>query len=158
MTLRENKTPMKYAEYLGSAPIYDRDEDGNIQYYTESEGNRYPMDTGTYENVYGNVGEMSANISMSGSDAEAREYGLSVDQYQAVLVCDKDAYPLKEGTYIWVDSPIEYLYNGEEVEFTLRNGETITTKSVKAESADYQVVKKSNSLNVSKYILKAVNK
>lgn len=157
-TVRRNETGMKFATYLASTPIYERDEDGNIQYYTDSEGNRYPMDTGETEDAYGNLKDMSANISMSGGDAEPVEYGLSVSDYQAVLVTERNAYTLKEGDYIWVNSTVEYEYNGKEVELPLKGGEKVTTQVVKVESADYQVMKKSDSLNFTKFILKAVNK
>lgn len=158
MTLRQNETAMKFATYITNAPLYDKDEDGNIQYFTDSEGNRYPMDTGETEDVYGDLKDMSANIAMSGGEAEAVEYGLSVSEYQAVLVTDRNAYTLKEGDYIWLNSPVQYEYNGEEVEYTLKSGETVTTKVVKVESADYQVMKKSDSKNFTRWILKAVNK
>ena len=158
MALRENKTAMKFATYITNAPIFNTDEDGNILYFTDTEGNRYPMDTGETEDKYGNVTDMSANISMSGGDAEPVEYGLSVSDYQAVLVTDRNAYTLKEGDYIWVNSPVEYEYNGEEVELPIKGGDKVTTKVVKVETADYQVMKKSDSLNFTKFILKAVNK
>ena len=158
MTLRQNKTAMKYATYITNSPIYDKDEDGNVLYFTDMEGNRYPMDTGEYADAYGDVEDMYANISMSGGEAEAVEYGLSVSDYQAVLVTDRNAYTLKEGDYIWVNSPVEYEYNGEEVELPIKGGEKVTAKVVRVESADYQVMKKSDSKNFTKWILKAVNK
>ena len=157
-TTRRNTTKMKYATYLGSSPIYQTDDEGNIQYYTDSEGNRYPLNTGEEKDIYGNAKDIAANISMSGGEAEAAEYGLSVSDYQAVLVTDRNAYTLKEGDYIWVNSPVEYEYNGEEVELPIKGGDKITTQVVKVESADYQVMKKSDSLNFTKFILKAVNK
>lgn len=157
-TVRKNETDMKYATYLVSAPIFQTDNDGNIEYFTDMEGNRYPMDTGEKEEKYGNLTDLSANISMGGGDAEPVEYGLSVSDYQAVIVTEINAYTLKEGDYIWVNSPVEYEYNGEEVELTLENGDKVTTQVVKTESADYQVAKKSDSLNFTKFILKAVNK
>ena len=149
---------MKSAAYITNSPIYQTDDEGNREFFTDSEGNRYPMDTGEYADAYGNVTDMSANISMSGGDAEPVEYGLSVSDYQAVLVTDRNAYTLKEGDYIWVNSPVEYEYNGEEVELPVKGGDKVTTKVVKVETADYQVMKKSDSLNFTKFILKAVNK
>ena len=158
MALRENKTDMKFASYIANAPIFETDEDGNIKYFVDMEKNRYPMDTGEYADAYGNVTDMSANISMSGGDAEPVEYGLSVSDYQAVLVTDRNAYTLKEGDYIWVYSQVQYEYNGEEVELPVKGGDKVITKVVKVETADYQVMKKSDSLNFTKFILKAVNK
>lgn len=157
MTLRQNETAMRYATYLGSAPIYQTDDEGNIQYYTDSDGNRYPMDTGESEDIYGNVGDIAANISLSNDEGVATEYGMSNADFSAILVLQK-GYPVKKGDYIWVNSPVQYKYGGEETEFTLNNGETVKTKAVMVESADYQVVGVPDSLNVGKILLKSVNK
>lgn len=157
MTLRQNETQMKYATYLGSAPIYQTDDNGDIQYYTDSEGNRYPMDTGEYESIYGNVSDIQANISLSNDEGVATEYGMSSADFSAILVLQK-GYPVKKGDYIWVTSPIQYKYGGEEVEFTLKNGEKINAKAVVVESADYQVVGTPDSLNIGKILLQSVNK
>lgn len=164
MALRENKTAMKYALYLGEKPIYD--------YYTDEDGNKYITgDTGEYEITYSTPVSMSANMSMSGGDAEAREYGLSVDQYQAVLVYQKGAYPLEVGAPIWVNSQVRYKENSPaevEVEVEVRetdeNGNVkrkkkrVMTNQPQVESADYTVIKLSDSLSFTKAILKAVNK
>ena len=164
MTLRENETPMKYALFLGKEPI--------MQDYEDEEGNKYPVgESGQYRDTYSSPAEISANINMSGGDAESREYGLSVDQYEAVLVYDKGAYPLKEGSPIWVKSPIIYRYGSpeeKEVEIEVRevdeNGvvkrerRKVMTNMPQVESADYTVIKLADSISFTKAILKAVNK
>lgn len=156
-TVRKNETDMKYATYLVSAPIFQTDNDGNIEYFTDTEGNRYPMDTGEKENIYGNVGNFSANISKSNDEGTATEYGMSSADFSAILILQR-GYPVKKGDYIWVESPMQYKYNGEEVDVTLKGGETVRTKVAVVESADYQVVGVPDSLNVGKILLKSVNK
>ncbi len=156
-TLRRNQQKMYYSNLIGTAPIYETDEDGNIKYYEDSEGNRYPLDTGETELIYGTPVEFRANIAMSGGEAEAVEYGLSVADYQAVMVLTKGSVPLKEGSLIWHTSPVEYEYGGSEIEVEV-NGETVKTTAPKAVSSDYMVLKSSPSLNVDKFVLKATNK
>lgn len=148
-TVRRNKQKMLYALALGSTPIYN--------FYEDDEGNKYPLETGEYELTYSTPIEFFANISMSGSDAEATEYGLSTADYQAIIELDKGAIPIKEGSLIWFKSDVEYKYDGEEIEVEV-NGETVLTKAPKPVSGDYTVVKISDSLNYTKAILKAVNK
>lgn len=149
-TLGRNKLPMKYALYLSKSEIYD--------FYEDEDGNRYPIPTGEKEATYATPKEMRANISKGGGDAEAMEYGLSTADYQAVLLFDKNEYPLEEGSLVWEKSPVEYKYGGEEVEAKDKNGETVLTKAPIPISADYTVIKISDSLNFTKAILKAVNK
>lgn len=148
-TLQRNKQKMQYALYLAEAPIYN--------YYEDDEGNKYHLETGEYALAYTTPVEFFANVSMSGSYAEATEYGLSTADYQAVIELDKGAIPIEEGSLIWFKSDVEYLYDGEKIEVEV-NGETVLTKAPKPTSADYKVIKISDSLNYTKAILKAVNK
>lgn len=149
-TVRRNKTPLLYSSYLSQADIYD--------FYEDEEGNRYPIPTGEKEPVYSTPEEIDANISKSGGEAEAMEYGFSVADYQAVLLFSKGSYPLKEGSLVWENSPVEYQYDGEEIEVDDGNGGTVKTKAPVPISADYTVIKISDSLNYTKAILKATNK
>ena len=156
-TLRKNAQKLFCSNLIGTAPVYETDEDENIKYYEDSEGNRYPLDTGETELIYSTPVEFFANISMSGGEAEAVEYGLSTADYQAVMVLSKCSAPLKEGTLIWHTSPVEYEYDGSEIEVEV-NGEMVKTAAPKAVSSDYMVLKSSPSLNVDKFVLKATNK
>lgn len=151
-TLAKNKQSMKYALQIGEIPIYET--------YTDSEGNEYPLkdlDTGRKEIAYSTPKEFKANITMSGGEAEAREFGLSTSDYEAVISYSKGAFPLVEGALIWFGSNVEYKNNGEEVEIETDNG-TISAKVPVDVSADYRIIKISPSLNEEKAILKAVNK
>lgn len=139
-TLNKNKQKMKYSIKVERKPIYETDSDGNIIYYEDEEGNRIPLETGEYEMGYSEPVEFYSNISMSGGEAEAREFGLSVADYDAVLVLDKNKVPLKEGSLIWHEKEVEFKADGE----------------VDTTSADYTVKKVANSLNSAKYVLKAL--
>lgn len=140
--LAQNMQKMHYALQDTEIPIYERDEEGNIIYYEDEDGNKIPLETGETEIGYGKPVEFFGNISMSGSEAEAREYGLDLSQYSAVLVTSKGMLPLTETSRIWHNTEPVVDENGYADEF----------------SADYTVVKLSPSLNVDKYVLKAVVK
>ena len=81
---------------------------------------------------------------MSGGEAEAQEFGLSVGDYNAVIVVDKGSVPIVEGSLIWLKSDVKYLDN--------------ENTDVDETSADFRVIKASESLNEMKYILKAIVK
>lgn len=121
-------------------PIYETDEYGNIIYYEDEEGNRIPIETGSYTSGWNVPVDFKGNIAMSGGEAEAREFGLSVADYDAVLVLDKNEVPLEEGSLIWHEKEVKFKVDGE----------------VDTTSADYTVKKVANSLNSAKYVLKAV--
>lgn len=156
-SLAKNKQKMKYALQIGEVPIYQTDNKGNIVYDIDSDGNKYPLKTGRSEIAYSNPVEFKANIAMSGGEAEAKEYGLSTSDYEAVISYSKGAFPLVEGALIWFGSNITYKNNGEEIEVETKNGK-IKAKVPEKVSADYQVLKITPSLNEEKAILKAVNK
>lgn len=142
MMLRQNMQKMHYALQDTEIPVYERDEDGNIIYYEDSEGNKIPLETGETKIGYGKPVKFWGNISMSGGESEAVEYGLDLSQYSAVLVTAKGVLPINESSRIWHTTAPVVDENGYADEF----------------SADYVVVKLSPSLNVDKYVLKAVVK
>ena len=158
MTLKKNKRKMYYSNFLTVAPGYVTDENGNlvVSYVTE-DGIVIYEETGESVPIYSTPQEMYANISESGGEAEAQEYGLSVADYEAVLLFDKGKYPLKEGSLVWVDSPIEHEYGGTEIEIDV-DGETVKTNAPTKASADFIVKKTPKSLNFTKAILGAVEK
>lgn len=158
---------------IGEAPIYARDNDGNIIYqsytdsdgneifYLDDDGNKIPMDTGETQIIYGTPKEFDANIAESGGEAEAQTFGLSVADYEAVALYEKGAYPIVIGALVWRDSEPKCEYD-HEVPFEIENadGEKVTVYSTVPEetSADYRVIKTPTSLNFTRAILKAIVK
>lgn len=136
---------MKYALQNGEIPIYQTDEDGNILYYEDSEGNKIPLETGETEIGFSEPVSFLSSLAMSGGEAEAQEFGLSISDYNATLLCQKGAYPIVEGSLIWTKSEVGYKKH--------TNNEIVDPVS-----ADYEVIKVSESLNFVKYVLKAVVK
>lgn len=134
MMLNQNKQKMYYALYGKEVPIYD--------YYIDSEGNEIPLETGETKIVYENPVEFLGNISLSGGESEAVEFGLNLADYEAVLVVAKNTLPINETSRIWHNTEPTYNDDG----------------TINESSADYKVVKASPSLNVDKFVLKKIVK
>ena len=134
-TLNKNAQKMYYANQDRVVPIYE--------YYEDEDGNMIPLDTGETKLVYGEPIEFKGNISLSnGGEVEVQEFGLSQADYSAILVVGKDYIPLSETSLVWHSTEPTKDIDGNTNEF----------------SADYRVVKVSDSLNVSKYALQKVVK
>lgn len=132
---------MYYALQDAEIPIYQTDDDGNIIYFETQDGQKIPLETGETELGYSEPVEFYSSLAMSGGEAEAQEFGLSISDYNATLLCEKDAFPITEGTLIWTKSKVGY----KDTEKMIVDGKT----------ADYMVLKVSESLNFVKYVLKA---
>ena len=141
--LRKNMQPMKYSLQDGRVPIYERDENGDIV-YIEVDGNKVPVETGEYETGYSAPVDFMGNISMSGGEAEAKEFGMDIGDFDAVIVLEKDAVPLTETSIIWHTSPVKY----KDEQNTI----------VDSKSADYAVKRVSPSLNFTKVLLQRIVK
>lgn len=148
-----NKQAMKYSLQGQTVTIYERDDDGNILYegYTDTEGNFIPYlddegnkipkvleeKTGFSEPV-----DFKANIAFSGGEAQTKEYGFNTADFDAVLLTDREKYPLQKGDLIWLDNEPTYTDEGLVDETT----------------ADFTVVGVKPALKSTKYMLKATVK
>lgn len=156
--LRKNRQKMYFSQFLATGIRYETDDSSNPIYYETDEGERIYTETTENMGYYSDLQEMRANIAESGGEAEAKEFGLSVADYEAVLVYGRGEYPLKEGDYIWLDdSETRYEYNGQSVPVEV-DGEKVMMKTPDVSTADYIVLKTPKSLNFQKAILKAVVK
>lgn len=156
-TLRKNAQNLKYALQIGQIPSLDNYKG---EYYEDEEGHKYPLSEqsgGKTEIIYSDPIDFLASISMSGGEAEAVEYGLSTSDYEAVLIIERNAVPLKEGALIWYQTEPQYKYGGSEEEIWL-DDEVIKGKFPEKTSADFVVKKVSPSISFEKIILEAVNK
>lgn len=141
--LRKNMQPMKYSLQDGRVPIYKTDENGDIV-YIEVDGQKIPVETGEYETGYSAPVDFMGNISMSGGEAEAKEFGMDIGDFDAVIVLEKDAVPITETSIIWHTSPVKY----KDEQNTI----------VDSKSADYAVKRVSPSLNFTKVLLQRIVK
>lgn len=135
--------PMKYSLQDGRVPIYERDENGDIV-YIEVDGEKIPVETGEYETGYSAPVDFMGNISMSGGEAEAKEFGMDIGDFDAVIVLEKDTIPITETSIIWHTSPVKY----KDEQNTI----------VDSKSADYAVKRVSPSLNFTKVLLQRIVK
>ena len=133
-TLKKNKQKMHYALRDKTVPIYE--------IYTDEDGNEYQIDTGERKTVYSDAVQFFGNITMSGGEAEAREFGLNLADYEAILVVAKNTLPLTETSLIWLNSEPK------------KDAENYTDEF----SADFRIVKISPSLNYDKYVLQRIVK
>ena len=144
MTLAINKQSMKYSLQGEKVPIYETDENGNIVYYEDADGNKIPLETGEYTTGYSQPVSFLGNIAMSGGEVESVEFGIDVSGYDATLVVDKGTIPIDETSIIWHTSEVGY----KDAEKTIVDGNT----------ADYKVIAVKPSLNTTKYILGRITK
>lgn len=107
-TLRKNKQPMKYSLQNAEIPIYQTDEDGNILYYEDGEGNKIPLETGETEIGFSEPVSFLANINNKLDEVAWREYGIDNSTNYAQIVASKNVLPLKAGSIIWKKSEVGY--------------------------------------------------
>lgn len=107
-TLKKNKQKMYYANQDKEVPIYETDENGNILYFEDEEGNKYPLDTGETKIGYSTPVEFSANISNKLDEVRWAEYGIDNSANYAQIVADKGKIPLKAGSVVWKKSKVGY--------------------------------------------------
>ena len=134
---------MKFSLQDVRVPIYERDENGDIV-YIEVDGQKIPVETGEYETGYSAPVDFMGNISMSGGEAEAKEFGMDIGDFDAVIILEKDAIPITETSIIWHTSPVKY----KDEQNTI----------VDSKSADYSVKRVSPSLNFTKVLLQRIVK
>lgn len=170
-TLRKNKESLKYSLQAATVPAFETDDDGNIKFetYVDDDGNEFPLldkngnkipvfqqPFGSFEVLYSEPIPFEASIAMSGGEAESVEYGISVVDYSAIIICEKGLVLLTEGALIWFQSEPQYI-SEDPIHITV-NDKEISGKFAKRTSADFFVKKVVPSQNFDKYILGAVNK
>lgn len=107
-TLKKNQQSMKYSLQIGEVPIYQTDDDGNIIYYEDSEGNKIPLETGETEIGYSKPVPFLANINNKLDEVTWREYGVDDTTKFAQIVVQKNSLPLQVGSIIWKKSEVGY--------------------------------------------------
>lgn len=148
-----NKQAMKYSLQGQTVTIYERDDDGNILYegYTDTEGNFIPyLDDGgnkipkvlEEKTGFSKPEDFEASISFSGGEAQSKEYGFDTADFDAILLTDRNEFPLKKGGLIWLDNEPTHTSDG----------------LVDETSADFTIVGIKPALCSTKYMLKAVIK
>lgn len=145
--LLRNKQKLYYALLQGTLPQYKLDKNGNkiVDYVDEETGETYYVTTGTKIPVYSPAKEFKGNIAFAGADLLRQEFGISDENYEAVLVLNKDEIPITDTSLIWYQTP--------------PGAKTIDDVEYADDStADYRVLRSIPSLNNDRYILAKVVK
>lgn len=143
--LARNMQKLKYSLLLGQMPEYELDENGNkIVEFVMEDGTVIYRETGGRINQWSEPVDFLANIAQSGGEAEAMAYGLSVSDFDASIVMVKGALNLPIGSLVWHNSEPKY----RDTEKTMLDEKT----------ADYRVLRALDSINFTRYLLKAVVK
>lgn len=138
--LEINKQSMKYSLQGQTVTIYEKDDDGNNKYYETSDGKKIYY---THEvNGYSDPVDFMANIAFSGGEAQNEEYGFNTADFDAILLTDREEYPLAKGSLIWLNSEVARTSDG----------------TIDETSADFIVVGVKSALESTKYVLRAVVK
>ena len=102
-----NKQLMKYSQHGQKVTIYEKDDDGNIKYYVDGDGNKIPLIAD--EKVgFSEPKEFYANISNKLSEVLVKEFGVDDSSTYVQIVTDKGYLPLKAGDVVWKKSKIGY--------------------------------------------------
>ena len=108
LTLASNKQSMKYSLQGERVPIYETDENGNIVYYTDSDGNKIPIETGEYKTGYSEPVPFFANINNKLNEVVWQDYGIDDSTNYAQLITSKNELPLKVVIVFWIRSEVGY--------------------------------------------------
>ena len=108
MTLQSNKQAMKYSLQGERVPIYEMDENGHIIYYTDSDGNKIPIETGEYTTGYLRPIPFLANINNKLNEVVWQDFGIDDSTNYAQIITSKGELPLKAGSVIWKKSEVGY--------------------------------------------------
>jgi len=146
-TLLRNKQTLYYALLDGTLPEYELDSEGNkiVDYVDEETGETYYVETGVNTPVYSRAVEFRGNIAFAGADLLRQEYGISDENYEAVLVLNKNEIPITETSLIWYQTK-----PGTKVIDDVEYADDAT--------ADYRVLRSVPSLNNDRFILAKVVK
>lgn len=106
-----NKQEMKYSRQGQRIKVYERDDEGNIRYYIDGDGNKIPLiadeKIGFSEPV-----EFWANISNKLSEVLVKEFGIDDSSTYVQIVTDKGYLPIKAGDVVWKRSEVGYDSDG----------------------------------------------
>lgn len=119
-SLRKNTQPLHYATYSEGIKVYQRDENGNIE-YVEVEGSLEPIELGAVAG-YNEPVLFDANISSGKGAAQEEVFGTGID-FTRTISTSNMACPIDELSLIWIDNKVEYNADG----------------TVNPDSADYKV-------------------
>lgn len=106
-----NKQKMQYSRQGERVIIYERDDDGNVKYYVDTDGNKIPL-VADEKIGFSEPVEFKANISNKLSEVLVKEFGIDDSSTYVQIVTDKGYLPLKSGDIVWKQSKVEHDSDG----------------------------------------------
>lgn len=106
-----NKQKMQYSRQGQRVIIYERDDDGNVKYYVDTDGNKIPL-VADEKIGFSDPVEFKANISNKLSEVLVKEFGIDDSSTYVQIVTDKGYLPLKSGDIVWKQSKVEHDSDG----------------------------------------------
>lgn len=106
-----NKQKMQYSRQGQRVIIYERDDDGNVKYYVDTDGNKIPL-VADEKIGFSEPVEFKANISNKLSEVLVKEFGIDDSSTYVQIVTDKGYLPLKSGDIVWKQSKVEHDSDG----------------------------------------------
>lgn len=106
-----NKQKMQYSRQGQRVIIYERDDDGNVKYYVDTDGNKIPL-VADEKIGFSEPVEFRANISNKLSEVLVKEFGIDDSSTYVQIVTDKGYLPLKSGDIVWKQSKVEHDSDG----------------------------------------------
>ena len=101
-----NKQKMQYSKQGQRVIIYERDDDGNVKYYVDTDGNKIPL-VADEKIGFSEPVEFRANISNKLSEVLVKEFGIDDSSTYVQIVTDQGYLPLKSGDIVWKQSKVE---------------------------------------------------
>lgn len=140
--MERNKQALWYANLTGMADIYVLDDQGHkiVDYVDEETHTTYYQVTGEKKPTYTDPVKFDANISFSGGETIAQDFGVDNSSYDASLVYLLNKFPITETSLIWYETTPTFIGEGQD-------------RVVNYDSADYKVVKVKPSLNYTKVLI-----
>lgn len=102
-----NKQRMMYSQHGQRITVYEKDDEGNIKYYEDADGNRIPL-IADEKIGYSEPKEFYANISNKLSEVLVKEFGIDDSSTYVQIVTDKGYLPLKAGDLVWKKSDVVF--------------------------------------------------
>lgn len=140
---RKNKSKLYYATLVSSEPIYALDENGHKIVVETIDGVDYYEELGMTEEHYSEAVEFVGTINYGGGNAEHTEFGISVAEYDAILTLPTNSTPICETTLIWADTEPTTIPDTQYADPT---------------TSDFEIVKKTVTLNTTQFVLKRIVK
>lgn len=107
-SLQKNKQRMYYSLYKAAEEVYEEVGTSVRMIIDEETGEEIPVEVGTQKAVFLPPVEFYANITSNLNEMHIKAYGVDQSSIYSRITAEKGQLPLKVGSMIWRESPIEW--------------------------------------------------